>query len=336
MTQIHVRGRLVLAVICAIGLVVILHSLAQAPHLLGRSTRRITLSNGGWYDWKSDSEVMLVQDCQGGPDVSTINTQTGVASRFVALSGRMAAYGCHGDYSLSPDRKTVHCFGRIGRKEYHSFFSLVEGPTISDATNEICRYDGEWDRGKMTWTSVSSRDGRLTFSRIAVQGYVETVSVAIPGDEISYPIIECISPDEHALVIDGERMMDVDTLEVYDFDLRRQVLAGIYNVKLPSVCNVRVVRVSATGASVAVVTYLPNSATGPLFFMRRLIRSQISGDESLWVARLGGGPPREIGSMPVASGLVQGSGDICDLRWLPGDRELSYVYRDAIWTTGAY
>ena len=68
-----------------------------------------------------------------------------------------------------------------------------------------------------------------------------------------------------------------------------------------------------------------------------LLTGGSGSSQALWVSALDGGGMREIGAVPIRKGAVGGRPPsfVSQLDWVPGDKAVSFLYGDALWTVPA-
>jgi len=79
------------------------------------------------------------------------------------------------------------------------------------------------------------------------------------------------------------------------------------------------------------ITQVPDSA--PIRLLRRLLPAMttpLQPSQSIWITRLDGSHPHELGRIPIQS---RESSEIGDLRWLPNGKQVSYYHGSFLYAT---
>lgn len=324
-----------LALFCALGAALYL----QAPSgLLAKSTPVASSEDFQWYDWASENDMIADQGRGGGsPDIVRLNVRTGERERLAELTRSLGVASCWTIDTLSQSKQQIHCFGAVGRVNSHEFFTLSGARrSYPDAKDEIGRFHGAWGPDSRTWTFVHGDGGYLEFGVLSVGSSPDRRDFRIRvGAELHAANIEGVLNNGHVLVSEGARRLNpVRCFQLFEYDLEKHCIVKTYRIELPFTADVGD---SALSPSRDRIAFLLETADYPNALSRALGRlfGRSSGQvQSLFVAPLqSAGSPTFLGS-EVLTEDVRGDKqtEISDLRWVPGEKRLSYVFRNAVWT----
>jgi hypothetical protein len=106
-------------------------------------------------------------------------------------------------------------------------------------------------------------------------------------------------------------------------------------IRLPMSSGVLDVALSSKGDRLAWLLGYDDEPPGFLWWLHQLLPSfpwHPQRRVGLWVSRLDGSGMAEIGHQPA---LPDGQQEVSHLQWLPGDKQISFLYKDALWTVPA-
>jgi hypothetical protein len=272
----------------------------------------------------------------------------------LALWRRYGLYHLLADGCLSPDgRWLLWCdmIMRRGAGGRYAAFALDGSRMLTwthadNSGNSIppeAGYPFAWMPDSRHWIElrvgqeVDPKSNRL----VTIPGYLVIRSVDAPGVVSKKPLLSAggdllgITPQRLLLTLKPRNGGEHDA-EVEEYDLNANAaLVRHFPVRAPpnGKFSYHQVALSPQGDRLAWLVPIEKTPPGPPFLARfwAMVGNRPSTAETLWVTRLDGSEPHEVGYLPVKPDAPLPE----DLRWLPGGSQLSFVYKGALYTVPA-
>ncbi|HLK60199.1 MAG TPA: hypothetical protein VKU00_26795 [Chthonomonadaceae bacterium] len=333
-----------LGVLCLVAFVVLTWVFWPRPRLLLPLSKRITPSfafpwNVSTSDmaWLSDHEALVVQQDSGGNwKVFRLNTvqHTHVSDAILTKLYQQSQASSPSPYP-SPDKKWLLWFTNT----YQGIFvSTQDGKQTADFTIRNPQFGG-WvdDRHWICYEEHDSNNKALTEVKVySVDDPKHPHSIHMNGIDSSNWSIMVFPDATHLLTDNWQPDTEAKTLVLTKLELKQGASPiTLSRIALPKNDAVNMVTYSPKGERIALV--LSRVRNGPFSqLIHRFIPAypvKTSNVISLYVCNRDGTGMREIGMMMDGGPIDNEAGlDSTSINWLPGEKQLSYVYKGALYT----
>jgi hypothetical protein len=320
--------------------------------------------------WAADPRVkMVIYSMNPGYQALSLDAATGIQSPLAAFNRSFTAhtdgdglalwrrYGLYhllADGCVSPDGRwllwgdTDMARGSGGR---YAAFALDGSRTLKwphavrpgNSMPPEAGYPVAWMPDSRHWVELSSglEVDPNSPRTVTVPRRVIIHSVDAPGEVSKTPLLPDggdligITPQRHLLTLtprDGEE----HGAELEEYDLNANAaLVRHFPVRTPpnGKFPYHQVALAPQGHRLAWLVPIEKTPPGPPFLARfwTMAGNRPHTVETLWVTRLDGSEPQEVGYLPFKTDDPLPE----DLRWLPGGKQLSFIYKGALYTVPA-